>query len=153
MAIMDAAVFYTGIVAEAYGSLKSVSQDPAPYAAFIRETGGPARELGCGDGGPLLELCRQGLEAEGVDSSADMIERCRRRAADLAAPVVLHHQRMQSLNLPRLYRAIFLAGPTFNLLPNDAEAVGALRSIRAHLASGGSALVPLFVPSATQRTR
>lgn len=146
---MDAADFYTGIVAEIYGPLKAATQDPERYAAFVREAGSPALELGCGDGDPLLELRRRGLDIEGVDSSADMLERCRRRARDQGVEVVVHHQRMEALDLPGRYRAIFLAGPTFNLLPDDATALAALRGISRHLAEGGTALVPLFVPSPT----
>ncbi|MFI0259215.1 class I SAM-dependent methyltransferase [Streptomyces sp. NPDC017056] len=144
---MDAADFYTGIVAESFAPLKSFSFDPGPYAEFVREAGGPALELGCGDGDPLLALRRQGLDVEGVDSSADMLERCRRRAEAAGIDVTVHHQRMEALSLPRRYRAVFLAGPTFNLLPDDGTAVAALRSIRGHLLDGGCALVPLHVPA------
>lgn len=35
----------------------------------------PAQELGCGDGDPLHELRRRSLEVDGVDSSADVLER------------------------------------------------------------------------------
>jgi SAM-dependent methyltransferase len=150
---MDPADFYTGVVAEAYAPLKSFSQDPEPYAAFIQEAGGPALELGCGDGDPLLALRRRGLDVEGVDSSADMLARCRRRADEEGIGVTLHHQRMEALDLPRRFQAIFLAGPTFNLLPDDATAEAALRGIRGHLADGGSALVPLHVPSRTPADR
>ncbi|MFC4466853.1 class I SAM-dependent methyltransferase [Streptomyces xiangluensis] len=146
---MDPADFYTGIVAEIYGPLKSFSQDPEPYAAFIQQTGMPALELGCGDGDPLLELRRRGLDVDGVDSSADMLERFRRRADEQDIRATVFHQRMEALNLPRRYRAIFLAGPTFTLLPDDATALAALRGIRAHLAEGGTALVPLFTPAPT----
>ncbi|MGW9207172.1 class I SAM-dependent methyltransferase [Embleya sp. NPDC055664] len=146
---MDPADFYTGIVAELYGPLKSFSQDPEPYAAFIRQAGIPALELGCGDGDPLLELCRRGLDVDGVDSSADMLERLRRRADEQGIRATVFHQRMEALNLPRRYRAIFLAGPTFTLLPDDATALTALRGIRDHLTEGGTALVPLFTPAPT----
>ncbi|MCF4136915.1 class I SAM-dependent methyltransferase [Streptomyces sp. Tue 6430] len=146
---MDPADFYTGIVAELYGPLKSFSQDPEPYAAFIQQAGMPALELGCGDGEPLLELCRRGLDVDGVDSSADMLERLRRRADAQDIRATVFHQRMEALHLPRRYRAIFLAGPTFTLLPDDATGLAALRGIRAHLAEGGTALVPLFTPAPT----
>lgn len=146
---MQAADFYTGIVAEIYGPLRSAVQDPESSAAFVREAGSPALELGCGDGDPLLDLRGRGLDVEGVDSSADMLDRCRRRAREQGVDVVVHHQRMEALDLPRRYRAIFLAGPTFNLLPDDRAASAALRGIRAHLAEGGTALVPLFVPTPT----
>ena len=79
---VDPADFYTGIVAEMYAPLKAVSQEAGPYAAFIRETGVPALELGCGDGDPLLALRHLGLDVEGVDSSADMLARCRQRARE-----------------------------------------------------------------------
>lgn len=146
---MDPADFYTGIVAELYGPLKSYSQDPEPYAAFIQQVGLPALELGCGDGEPLLELRRRGLDVDGVDSSADMLERLRRQAAEQGIDATVFHQRMEALDLPRRYRAIFLAGPTFTLLPDDATALSALRGIRAHLAEGGTALIPLFTPAPT----
>jgi SAM-dependent methyltransferase len=146
---VDPADFYTGIVAELYGPLKSFSQDPEPYAAFIRQAGVPALELGCGDGDPLLDLRRRGLDVDGVDSSADMLERLRRRADEQGIRATVFHQRMEALELPRRYRAVFLAGPTFTLLPDDATALAALRGIRAHLAEGGTALVPLFTPEPT----
>lgn len=146
---VDPADFYTGIVAEIYGPLKSFSPDAEPYAAFVQQAGVPALELGCGDGDPLLELRRRGLEVEGVDSSADMLERLRRRADEQGIPATVFHQRMEALDLPRRYRAIFLAGPTFTLLPDDGTALAALRSIRVHLTDDGTALVPLFTPAPT----
>lgn len=146
---VDPSLFYTGIVAELFEPLRSVAPDADPYARFIEVSGQPALELGCGTGDPLLELRRRGIDVEGVDSSADMLDRCRRRAADACLDVVVHHQQMESLDLPKRYRTIFLAGPTFNLLPDDALARRALLRIRDHLDLGGSALVPLFVPQAT----
>lgn len=144
---MEPADFYTGIVVDAYAPLRSVAPDHEPYAAFLREVGAPALELGCGDGDPLLALRRLGWDVEGVDSSAGMLERCRRRADEAGIAVTVHHQRMEALDLPRRYRAVFLAGPTFNLLPDDSTAVAALHGIRRHLAEEGTALVPLHVPS------
>lgn len=148
-ATVHPADFYTGIVADLYGSLKRFSVDPEPYAAFVKQAGGLGLELGCGDGDPLIELRRRGLRVEGVDSSADMLARCRRRAREQGVDVVVHHQRMEALELPRRYDAIFLAGPTFTLLADDEDALASLRGIRTHLAEGGTALVPLFVPDPT----
>lgn len=146
---MDPADFYTGLVSELYGQLRSSTTDAEPYRRFIARAGEPALELGCGDGHPLLELRRSGLDVDGVDSSPDMLARCRRAAAAQALDVVVHHQRMEDLDLPRRYRSIFLAGATFNLLTDDDTAARALSRIHRHLAEGGSALIPLFVPSPT----
>ena len=142
-------LFYTGIVARAYGPLRSSPPDPRIYARFVKATGEPALELGCGDGDPLLDLVAAGLDVEGLDSSPDMVTRCRTAAAARGLEVVVHQQPMQAMDLGRRYRSIYLAGPTFNLLPDDEVAQLALHRIAAHLTPDGAALVPLFVPTAT----
>jgi SAM-dependent methyltransferase len=146
---MDPADFYTGLVADLYAPLRSSRTDAEPYRRFIELSGEPALELGCGDGHPLLDLRRGGIDVEGVDSSSDMLDRCRRTAAAEGLDVLVHHQRMEDLDLPRRFRSIFLAGSTFNLLVDDETAARALARIRSHLDAGGSALIPLFVPSPT----
>lgn len=120
-----------------------------PYLTFVRRIGQPVLELGCGDDGPFLELLRQRIDIEGVDSSPDMVERCSAQAAAEGLNVVVHLQTMQDLRLPRSYQAIFLAGPTFNLLPDAATAFRALQGIAQHLRPTGQAMVPLWIPGPT----
>ncbi|MEO5900783.1 MAG: class I SAM-dependent methyltransferase [Ilumatobacteraceae bacterium] len=144
--------FYTGLVADLYGPLRSETPEPAPYAAFVRRFGQPALELGCGDGDPMLDLVADGLVVEGLDSSADMLDRCRRAAAARGLDVTLHHQTMEAMELATTYRSIYLAGATFTLLPDDAAAERALRRIAAHLHVDGAALIPLFIPEPTAET-
>jgi hypothetical protein len=146
---VDPSRFYTGLVADLYAPLRSESPDPEPYARFIAAAGEPALELACGDGDPILELRRRGIDVEGLDSSPDMLDRCRRAAAEQGIDVVLHEQSMESMALPRRYRSIFLAGASFNLLPDDDTSRHALERIREHLVDGGSALIPLHLPAAT----
>jgi SAM-dependent methyltransferase len=144
---VEPALFYTGLVADLYAPLRSSGPpDPGPYVRFVRRSGEPALELGCGDGDPLLDLRARGLDVEGLDSSPDMLERCRARAAARGLVVILHEAPMESMELVRRYRSIYLAGPTFNLLPDDDVAWRALARIHAHLEPTGSALIPLFVP-------
>lgn len=138
--------FYIGLVAESYALLRSSDPDPEPCARFVARYGEPALELGCGDGDPLLELRSRGLDIEGLDSSADMLERCRGRAADQGVDVVLHHSLFETMDIGKLFRSIYLAGPTFNLLTDDRDAICALRRINDHLAPNGAALIPLFIP-------
>lgn len=138
--------FYTGLVAEVYRHTRSETFDPAPYAKFIERSGQPALELGCGDGDPILDLRELGFDVEGLDSSADMLERCRAAAAERGLEVTLHHATFEAMRLDRQYRSIYLAGATFNLLPDDEAAERALVRIAAHLEPGGSALIPLFIP-------
>lgn len=146
---MSAADFYTGIVTDVYAALRRTTFDADRYLEFVRQVGQPALELGCGDDGPFFELARQGIDVEGVDSSADMLERCQARADAENLRIVIHCQRMEDLDLPRRYRAIYLAGPTFNLLPDDDAAQRALHRIAGHVLPGGQVMVPLWIPPAT----
>lgn len=146
---MDAADFYTGIVAEVYGALRGTHFKADRYRSFVHEHGTPALELGCGDDGPFFELAASGQDLEGVDSSMDMVRRGRERLATGAVDAPIHHQRMEELELDRRFASIYLAGPTFNLLPDDATALRALRAIAAHLRPDGAALVPLWTPPPT----
>ncbi len=138
--------FYTGIVVDVYGPLRGSVPDPRVYARFIGKWGEPALELGCGDGDPLLTLRADGLDVEGLDSSADMLSKLRRTAAERDIDVTVHHAPIEEMDLARTYRSVFLAGPTFNLIADDATAGRALERIRAHLDPDGAALVPLFIP-------
>ncbi|CAN5492915.1 hypothetical protein BH23ACT9_BH23ACT9_25400 [soil metagenome] len=147
----DPSQFYTGLVAELYAPLRRHAyDDPRPYAKLIAEHGEPALELGCGDGDPIIELRVLGLDVEGLDSSADMLQRCRTAAAACGVQISLHHQTMQQMDTGRTYGTVFLAGPTFCLLPDDRTALLALHRIRRHLHPDGTAIVPLHTPPPTQ---
>ena len=142
----DPVDFYTGIVVDVYGPLRGAVPDARSCAAFIEVWGEPALELGCGDGDPLLTLRAEGLDVEALDSSADMLAKLRATASQRGLAVTVHHSRIEQMDLHRSYRSIFLAGPTFNLIVDDATALRALERIHAHLDPGGAALVPLFIP-------
>ena len=142
----EPAAFYTGLVATLYTPLRTAAPDADIYAHFIERFGQPALELGCGSGDPILELRQRGLDVDGIDASADMLAIARERADQLGVEINVLQQRIETMNLGRSYKSIFLAGPTFNLLPDDPAALAALRGIAKHLDSDGAALIPLFVP-------
>lgn len=146
---MEPADFYSGIVVDAYAKLKSSAFEPEPYIEFVTAHGEPALEIGCGDGEPLLDLCAAGLDVDGVDSSLDMVERCRTNAKARGITTNVFHQRVEDLALERRYASIYFAGPTFNLLADDDAALRALRAIREHLTPEGVCLIPLWVPDPT----
>ena len=146
MPSLDPAQFYTGIVAECYAALRGSIPDPELYARFIASSGEPALELGCGDGDPLINLRQRGLDVEGLDSSPDMIARARKRADALGIEVRLHCSPIETMKLDQTYQSIFLAGPTFNLIIDDALVQQSLDNISAHLKPAGRALIPLFIP-------
>lgn len=140
--------FYTGLVAELYAHLRSETFDPEPYIRFVEQWGQPALELGCGDGDPLLALVEHGLDVEGLDSSADMLERCAASASERGLDVALHHATFEAMDLGQRYRSMYFAGATFNLVADDDTARTALEKIAMHLEPGGTVMIPLFVPQA-----
>lgn len=145
----DPADFYTGLVVQAYSALKAQTFDPARYAAFVRAHGQPGLEVGCGAGQPLLDLVNEGLDVDGVDSSPDMIDQARAAAQHKGLDVRLSVARMEEMDLDRQYRSIYLAGPTFQLLPDDKVALRALKVFARHLASDGTVMVPLWFAGPT----
>lgn len=146
---MDAAEFYTGIVPEVYSALRGTHFGFGRYRTFVQEHGLPALELGCGDDGPFFEFASAGYPVIGVDSSADMVRRGRERLQRDGITAEIHHQKMEELNLASTFASIYLAGPTFNLLPDDATALRALQAMAHHLRPHGAALVPLWTPPPT----
>jgi trans-aconitate methyltransferase len=143
---VDPADFYTGIVVDVYGPLRGSVPDPRTCARFISRWGEPALELGCGAGDPLLTLRAEGLDVHGLDSSADMLAKLQRTATERGIDVTVHHSTIERMDLGTTFRSIFLAGPTFNLIVDDATASAALERIHDHLDPEGAALIPLFVP-------
>ena len=119
---------------------------PRPYIRFVRRSGEPALELGCGDGDPLLDLRARGLDVEGLDSSPDMLARCRANAAARGLVVTLHESPMESMELPpslpldlpgrpvvqpAARRRHGLAGPGSHPRPPRARRLGADPAVRA----------------------
>ncbi len=146
MLLVKSSEFYTGLVAEMYDALVSYRAPVDFYADLIRRGGEPALELGCGTGHPLLDLVAQGLDVQGLDSSRDMLARCAAKAEARGLRVTLHQQEMQDFTLAARYRTIFLAGGSFMLLADTADAERTLRRIHDHLVAGGRAIIPLYVP-------
>ncbi len=138
--------FYTGLVAKLYDALAGNPGKASDYANFVARANGPVLELACGSGSPLLDLVAMGHDVAGLDSSLDMLNLCQERATARGLSVTLYHQTIERMSIPTRFAAIFLAGPSFNLLPDDSTAQAGLDCIYEHLRPGGRILIPLFIP-------
>ena len=110
-----------------------------PEIAFFRSyvaAGQPALDVGCGSGRLLVPWVSDGLDVDGVDASADMIEACRVAARTAGCDPTLYVQPTHRLDLPRRYRTIINCG-AFGLGGSRADDTEGLRRIRAHLLPGG----------------
>lgn len=139
---------YTGIVAEAYDLWFGAEPypDQAFFRGFVEDDGEPALEVASGTGRLLLPYVRDGLDVEGVDSSAEMLEICRRKAAAMGVDPTLHRQPMEDLDLPRSYRTVFVPYGSLQALTSLHDLEAALLRFRDHLEPGGRLVVALFVP-------
>src|SRR5258708_20677327 len=112
--------------------------DVAVHAGFARRFGGPVLELACGTGRLLEPLARSGFVCTGVDSSPAMLERARRRLANVpGTQPTLVEQRLEDLDLGRQFRTIIVGLDSFGLLLKRADQVRALKAAKAQATHDG----------------
>lgn len=137
---------YAGIVADGYHAFVSIDDvfpDDAVYEALLAETDGPALELGCGTGRPMLRWVADGHDVEGIDSSADMLSILQRNAAARGLEPVVHHGDIAPLQLDRTYEAIVCPAGTFTLIDDEDRIRRAIASYFEHLRPGGALALSL----------
>lgn len=141
---------YDGLVAEAYDVWLPPDGrygDRDLYGDPIRGGDGPALELGCGNGRLLVGYVADGLDVEGVDSSADMLAICRGHVEAAGRTVTLHQADWTSLALGRTYATIYNPASSFSLIDDEDDARAALRAWRSHLSPGGRLVMSMFTPA------
>jgi SAM-dependent methyltransferase len=132
---------YDGVTAVAYDAWLppgSPFPDDAWYLWNMEQRGGTTLELGTGNGRFLIPARQRGLDVEGIDSSVDMLERCRLHAAAAGVDVTLYHGDIAPLALDRAYRSIICPAGTFTLIDDLDRAHRALASYRTHLEPAGT---------------
>lgn len=113
------------------------------YLELARRARGPALELACGTGRVLIPLAREGIQATGVDSSTEMLERARQRvrAEGFDQRVELVQADMRTLDLGRQFVFAFVALDSFGLLVDRADQLRALECWRRHLVPTGALVI------------
>jgi ubiquinone/menaquinone biosynthesis C-methylase UbiE len=140
---------YDGVVALAYDAWMPPGYqfpDQAFHMNVVRAAAGPTLELGAGNGRFLIPAIEAGLALEGIDNSADMLNRCRRHAQERGLDVVLHHGDIAPLDLARRFAALVCPASSFTLIESEQRAHAALASYLHHLEPGGTLALTMFVP-------
>ncbi len=117
------------------------------FQRYVERAGQPALDVACGTGRLLIPYLRAGLDVDGCDVSADMVEHCRAKAAREGLTPTLVVQAMHELDLPRTYRTVFVCG-AFGLGSTRERDAEALRRIHDLLEADGTLLLDIEVPYA-----
>jgi SAM-dependent methyltransferase len=131
---------------------RSVTEDVGFYVAEARKAGGPVVELGVGTGRIAVPIAAQGVPVIGVDSSAAMLEACRRRARAAGVEERLD-LRLGDLRDPPVsaldgVEAVLCPFRSYLHLRDDAARLEALRAVHALLPRGGRLVFDVFAPKA-----
>jgi len=138
---------YRGSISEWYDRLlESETNDIEFYKRIAVETGGKVLELACGTGRLLVPIRQQGVDIEGLDISADMLDMCRQKLAAQKLTAPLYEQDMTSFDIGQRYQTIFISGGSFQLIEDLDEALATLKRICAHLHPGGRLVLDIFCP-------
>ena len=122
---------YSGLAALHWSAYDDPCWDHDFYQRIVEEAGGLALDVACGAGRLLRSYLRAGLDVEGVDSSADMLAACRRKAEAEGLSPVLYCQPMQALDLPKRYDCIYIPCGSFTCVMGQENALEALRRFHA----------------------
>ncbi len=140
----SARTWHHGLVAEWWAEFEVDGPEIQYFRRFVAE-GQPALDAGCGTGRLLVPWLRSGLDVDGCDASADMVELCRERARREGLEPTLLVQPLHELDPPRRYRTIVVCG-VFGLGSTRAQDEEALRRLHAALEPGGMLALDIELP-------
>jgi SAM-dependent methyltransferase len=138
--------WHHGLVARWWAEFNRDGDDIAYFRDVVRRSGEPVLDVGCGTGRVLLPLLRDGVDVDGADASADMLDWCRRTAGDSGFEVDLARQAIHELDRPRRYRTIIVCG-AFGLGGTRDQDLEGLRRLREHLLPGGALVLDHHLPN------
>jgi SAM-dependent methyltransferase len=130
-------IWHYGLMADHWAEFVTATPELEFIGQAISRYGEPVLDLACGAGRVLVPLLAAGVDIDGADISADMIERCRQAAARVGKSTELYCQQMDQLDLPRRYRTIYMCG-SFGLAGSRARDLETLRRCRSSLLDEGA---------------
>lgn len=126
----EPSTWHHGLVADYWATVNLEAPELDLYRPYLRS---PVLDAGCGAGRLLVLLREEGFDVDGCDASADMIERCRRRAPD----ATLWVSRLHELRPPQRYASIVCSG-VLGLGSTREQDIEALSRLHDALMPGGT---------------
>ncbi|WP_049925343.1 class I SAM-dependent methyltransferase [Halopiger goleimassiliensis] len=116
------------------------------YVDRARSVEGPALELGCGGGRIYLELLEAGVDADGIDRSAEALALLREHAADRGLEPTVRRADMTDYSADRAYGLVCCPFNAVQELTTIDSQQALLKSAYDLLAPGGTFVFDTFVP-------
>lgn len=130
--------------------LYAVRRDVGFYVEEATAASGPVLELGCGTGRILLPIARAGCTITGVDSSSQMLARCKEKlaaeAATVQARVTLQQRDIRDFALGAKYALIIAPFRVVQQLARLDDQLRFLAAVAHHLALTGRFIFDVFNP-------
>ena len=140
--------WHHGLVARWWAEFNLDGPEIEHYRRYVED--GPALDVACGTGRLLVPWLEAGLDVDGCDVSADMIELCRARAERAGLVPTLFVQAMHELEPPRSYRTMVVCG-AFGIGSTREQDAEALARFHRYLEPGGTLVLDNEVPYANAR--
>jgi SAM-dependent methyltransferase len=107
------------------------------WTKCIKESGEPALELGSGTGRIYIPLLECGFDITGIDTSEDMMNRCRETCSSKGLNPDIDLKSMLDFRLPRKFGLIFLDSGGLGLFDNNNDIEAMFERVMEHLKPGG----------------
>lgn len=114
--------------------------------ASSERRGSPVLEVSCGTGRVLLHLLAHGIDADGVDLYAPMLERLSAKARERGVAPALYRADMRDFTTPRRYSRVFIPFNGFAHCETVDDQLRCLRCCREHLEEGGALVLHMSYP-------
>lgn len=139
---------YGAAFADVYDDWYSDVSDAEATAELVADLAGgdPVLELGIGTGRLALPIAARGVEIHGIDASAAMVERLRRKPGGEAIPVTVSDFTDVPVSAPGGFGVVLIAYNTFFNLPTGASQGRCLGAAAQRLRPGGAVVIEAFVP-------
>ncbi|WP_163579741.1 class I SAM-dependent methyltransferase [Gracilibacillus saliphilus] len=140
--------YYSKLSSEVYDLDKYVGLsfgDVEFYSDRLASCEGNILEPGVGTGRILIPLLEKGLNVDGFDVSAEMLEICRNNCEKRGFNPKLFKEKMEAFSLDTKYEAIIVPTGTFLLLHKREDSIQALKNFYDHLSNGGRLIIDTFL--------
>src|SRR5215813_4374251 len=145
---------YGDRIADAYDDFIQISAEQTQATVEVLASlakGGPVLELGIGTGRIALPLLAKGIKIQGIDASARMVDRLRKKPGGDAIPITFGD--FGDVAVDGQFCLIYVVFNTFFALLTQEAQVRCFANVASHLQADGLFVIEAFVPDPSRFSR